>query len=111
MPNSPVYRLRIEPRLKRLIDVARAREPLSAWLRHAASQRIEAEQGLGPAFIERLGQHTAQLRGLGTNLNQLAHAANEGRPVAVNAQLLAKIQGELRASRTLLAEIKERLPE
>jgi hypothetical protein len=111
VPNSPVYRLRIEPRLKRLIDAARAREPLSAWLRHAAAQRIEAERGLGPKAIGALSEHTAQLRGLGTNLNQLAHAANEGRPVAVNGQLLAKIQGELRASRTLLAEIKARLPE
>ena len=48
MPNSPVYRLRIEPRLKRLIDARRGSEPLSAWLRRAASQRLEAEQGLGP---------------------------------------------------------------
>ena len=111
MPNSPVYRLRIEPRLKRLIDAARAREPLSAWLRHAASQRIEAEQGLGPEFVSRLGEHTTQLRGLGTNINQLAHAANEGRPVVVNPQMLAQINGLLRESRTLLAEIKERLPE
>ncbi len=89
----------------------RGREPLSAWLRRAASQRLEAEQGLGPEVIVQLGEHTIQLRGLGTNLNQLAHAANEGRPVAVNAQTLAEIKGELRQSRTLLAEIKERLPE
>ena len=92
MPNSPVYRLRIEPRLKRLIDSARDREPLSAWLRHAASQRIEAEQGLGHEFVSRLGEHTTQLRGLGTNINQLAHAANEGRPVVVNPQMLALVQ-------------------
>jgi hypothetical protein len=48
---------------------------------------------------------------LGVNLNQLAHAANEGRPVVLNPQMLAAIQGLLRESRTLLAEIKQRLPE
>jgi hypothetical protein len=111
LPNSPVYRLRIEPRLKRLIDATRGSEPLSTWLRRAASQRVEADQGLGPDHLVRLGEHTAQLRGLGVNLNQLAHAANEGRPVVLNPQMLAAIQGLLRESRTLLAEIKQRLPE
>jgi hypothetical protein len=111
LPNSPVYRLRIEPRLKRLIDARRGDEPLSAWLRRAASQRLEAEQGLGAEHVATLSRHSAQLRGLGINLNQLAHAANEGRPVVVNAQMLASIQALLRESRTLLAEIKERLPE
>jgi len=111
LPNSPVYRLRIEPRLKRLIDATRGSEPFSTWLRRAASQRVEAELGLGPEHLTRLGEHTAQLRGLGVNLNQLAHAANEGRPVVLNPQMLAAIQGLLRESRTLLAEIKQRLPE
>ncbi len=36
------------------------------------------EQGLSPEFVSRLDEHTSQLRGLGTNTNQLAHAANEG---------------------------------
>ncbi|MGE5153070.1 MAG: plasmid mobilization relaxosome protein MobC [Bdellovibrio bacteriovorus] len=111
MPNSPVYRLRIEPRLKRLIDARRGSESLSTWLRRAASQRLEAEQGLGPEHVDRLAEQSAQLRGLGINLNQLAHAANEGRPVVLNPQMLASLQGLLRETRTLLAEIKERLPE
>lgn len=111
MPNSPVYRLRIEPRLKRLIDTRRGSESLSAWLRRAASQRVEAEQGLGPNHVDRLAEHGAQLRGLGINLNQLAHAANQGQPVVINQQMLASLQGLLRETRTLLAEIKERLPE
>jgi len=111
LPNSPVCRLRIEPRLKRLIDTRRGSEPLSAWLRRAASQRVEAEQGLGPNHVDRLAEHSAQLRGLGINLNQLAHAANQGQPVVINQQMLASLQGLLRETRTLLAEIKERLPE
>jgi hypothetical protein len=111
LPNSPVYRLRIEPRLKRLIDTRRGSEPLSVWLRRAASERVEAEQGLGPNHVDRLAEHSAQLRGLGINLNQLAHAANQGQPVVINQQMLASLQGLLRETRTLLAEIKERLPE
>jgi len=111
LPNSPVYRLRIEPRLKRLIDARRGSEPLSTWLRRAASQRLEAEQGLGPEYLARLAEHTAQLRGIGINLNQLAHAANVGKPVVINEQMLACIRELLRESRSLLAEIKERLPE
>ena len=75
---------------------------------------VKIENPKGGDLARKLGnvpEYNKQLRGLGTNLNQLAHAANEGRPVVVNEQILAKIQGELRAARTLLAEIKERLPE
>jgi hypothetical protein len=111
MPASRVCPIRLEARLRRLIDVRRGETSFSAWVRRACVQRIEADQGLGPDHLARLGEHTAQLRGLGVNLNQLAHAANEGRPVVLNPQMLAAIQGLLRESRTLLAEIKQRLPE
>lgn len=43
-----------------------------------------------------------QLRGLGINLNQLAHAANEGRPVVVPQKLLDEIDARIRESRLLL---------
>ena len=111
MPASRICPIRLEARLRRLIDATRGEASFSVWVRQACAQRLEAERGLGPEAIVQLGEHTTQLRGLGTNLNQLAHAANEGRPVIVNAQILAEIKGELRESRTLLAEIKERLPE
>ena len=110
MPNSPVYRLRIDPHLKRLIDARRGSEPLSTWLRTAAGQRLEAEQGLGPEFARLLAEHTKQLRGLGINLNQLAHAANEGRPVVVNEAMLKQIQSLIRESRSTLIEVASRLP-
>ena len=108
---SPRICLRIPERLCRLIDARRGGTTLSAWLRDAASHRVAAEVGIGQALIQALAEYNKQLRGLGINLNQLAHAANEGRPVVVNEQILAKIQGDLRAARTLLAEIKERLAE
>ncbi len=104
MPNSrrPLIALRIDgqprnvphripERLCRVID-ARAASTLSAWLRAAASQRLEQEQGIDLPMRQLLDEHDRQLRGLGINLNQLAHAANEGRPVVVNRQMLAEIQ-------------------
>ncbi len=108
---SPRICLRIPERLCRLIDARRGGTTLSAWLRDAASHRVASEVGIGNALVCALAEYNKQLRGLGTNLNQLAHAANEGRPVVINRQMLIQIQGELRAARTLLAEIKERLPE
>ena len=111
MANSAVCRFRIPPRQRRLIDAHRGQDTVSAWLRAAASQRLEQEQGIDLPMRQLLDEHDRQLRGLGINLNQLAHAANEGRPVVVNAQMLASIQALLRESRSLLAEIKERLPE
>lgn len=111
MAESPVYRVRIEPRLMRLIDHARQSEPLSSWLRRAAAQRIEAAQGLGPEFGAHLAEANAQLRAIGGNLNQLARAANERRPVVVNEKLLTQCLDEIRAVRSLLNEVNNRLPE
>jgi len=50
------------------------------------------------------------LRGLGINFNQLAHNANEGRPVTVNAQLLTEIDAHIRESRTLIIGLSRKLP-
>lgn len=108
---SPRICLRIPERLYRLIDARRGGTTLSAWLRDAASHRVTSEIGLGRELISSLAEHNKQLRGLGINLNQLAHAANEGRPVAVSQKMLTDIRTSLRETRTLLAEIKDRLPE
>jgi predicted transcriptional regulator len=111
MPKSPVHPLRIDPALKRRIDAARGGESLSAWLRTAAVQRIEAERGLGPEFGETLVQLTAQLRGLGTNLNQLAHAANEGRPVVLEKALAERIGAAINATRGVVNDVRNRMSE
>ena len=55
-------------------------------------------------------QLTAQLRGLGTNLNQLAHAANEGRPVSLDRRLAQDINAAINEARVALNEIRSRLP-
>ncbi len=109
MPKSPVHPLRIAPALKQRIDAARGGETLSAWLRGAATQRLEAERGLGPEIGETLVQLTAQLRGLGTNLNQLAHAANEGRPVVLDKALTERIGAAINATRGVVNDISNRL--
>jgi hypothetical protein len=108
---SPRICLRIPERLRRLINARRGSTTLSSWLRDAASHRVTTESGLGRELITSLAEYNKQVRGLGSNLNQLAHAANEGRPVAVNRSLLLNIQGLLRETRTLLVEIKQKLPE
>ena len=111
MAKSPIYTLRISPELKRLIDARRGSEPLSAWLRVAAIQRLQAEQGLGSSFTELLTEHNTQLRGLGLNLNQLARAANEGRAVTVSPDLLSKILKALHESRAVLVEVRAKMPD
>lgn len=108
---SPRVCLRVPERLYRLIDARRGGTSLSAWLRDAASHRVTAESGLGRDLIASLAEYNKQVRRVGINLNQLSHAANEGRPVAVNRSLLVNIQGLLRETRTLLVEIKQKLPE
>jgi len=111
MPESPVYRVRIEDRLKGLIDAQRGGVSVSAWLRTAAAQAIEEARGLGPGFAPQLAAHHSQLRGLAANLNQLAKAANQGQPVIVNDILLTTLLDEIRATRALLTDINNRLPE
>ena len=111
MPVSPVYRVRIEDRLKALIDAQRGGVSVSAWLRSAAAQCVEEARGLGPDFAPQLAEHNAQLRGVATNLNQLAKAANQGQPVIVNDTLLTTILDEIRVTRALLTDINNRLPE
>lgn len=110
MANSPVHSLRIDPELKRRIDRARGRERFSTWMLEAADQRLQAERGLGPEITETLANLTLQLRGLGTNLNQLAHAANEGRPVVLDHELAGAINAKLMETRAFLNDVKKRLP-
>ncbi len=109
MPNSPVHSLRIDPAMKRRIDTARGKERFSSWMLEAAAQRLQAERGLGPEVTEILTNLTLQLRGLGTNLNQLAHAANEGRPVTLDHRLAKDINTAINEARGALNEIKGRL--
>ncbi len=110
MANSPVHSLRIAPALKGQLDRVRGQDNLSAWLLEAATQRLQAERGLGPEITETLANLTVQLRGLGTNLNQLAHAANEGRPVVLDRRLAQDINAAINEARVALNEIRSRLP-
>jgi molybdopterin converting factor small subunit len=103
--------IRFDSRLRGLIDERRGSVSFSAWVRDACSRRIEAEAGLGPELGQALAAHERQLRGLGTNLNQLARAANEHREVQVNLSMLSEILAEIRASRALLNELSQRLPQ
>jgi len=105
MSQSRYSPVRLDPHLRRLIDADRGDENFSTWVREACARRLEAKAGLGPEFRDDLIAYTAQLRGIGINLNQLARAANERRPVVVNDKMLADLRREIAASRELLARV------
>lgn len=108
-PPSKICGFRISPRLLRRVDAARGEVKLSDWLRDAVTSRLEAAAGLGPEFGAKLADHNAQLRALGANLNQLARAANERRPVVVDKRLLDAIRDAINDSRALISEVNKRL--
>lgn len=108
-PPSKICGFRVPARLLRRIDAARGEVKVSDWMREACTRRLESEAGLGPEFAAQLADHNAQLRALGGNLNQLARAANEGRPVVVDKRLLDRIRDAINESRSLISEVNKRL--
>ena len=108
-PPSTICGFRISPRLLRRVEAARGPVKISEWMREAVTARLEAEAGLGPEFAAQLKEHNAQLRALGANLNQLARAANERRPVVVDKSLLDAIRDSINNSRDLISEVIKRL--
>lgn len=108
-PPSKICGFRVSLRLQRRIDAARGEVKLSDWMREACTRRLEAEAGLGPEFAAQLREHNAHLRALGTNLNQLARAANEGRPVVTDKRLLDSIRDAINESRAIISEVNKRL--
>jgi hypothetical protein len=108
-PPSKICGFRVSLRLLRRIDLARGEQHISKWMREAVTRRLEADAGLGPEFAAQLADHNAQLRALGANLNQLARAANERRPVVVDKLLLDSIRDAINASRVLISEVNKRL--
>lgn len=106
---APRVTLRIPAPLLARIEAARGTDDLSTWLRDAATQRLEAERGLGREITTALLSHAKQLRGIGTNLNQLARNANEGRPVSVPADLMRAILAEIGETRALLGSVDRAL--
>jgi len=105
MSESRYSPVRLDPRLRRLIDADRGDSTFSAWVRESCARRLEDKRGLGPEFRDDLIAYSAQLRGIGINLNQLARAANERRPVVVNDRLLTDLRRDIAASRELLARV------
>lgn len=104
--------VRISTRVRRLIDARRKQQSLSlsGWIRQTVEQRLQEDQGIGPDLAATLEEHNKQLRGIGINLNQLAHNANIGQPVTVPLLMLEAVDTHIRESRTLLNQIAQRLP-
>ncbi len=111
MPEAKRLSVRVDTHLLRRIDAARGETSISTWFRETCARRLEAEVGLGPEFRDDLLAYSAQIRGIAINLNQLARAANENRPVVVNDKMLADLRRELSASRELLVQVRAALLE
>jgi hypothetical protein len=56
----------------------------SAWIRKAIHQKLQSEMGLTSEYTEELKEIKGILRGLGTNINQLAKQSNQGLPVTMS---------------------------
>lgn len=102
--------IRVTERTRRLIEHCRGTQTISAWVRAAIKQRLEEQHGVTADLAAQLAEHNKQLRGIGTNINQLARHANEGRPVTVSDQLLLQIDAKIRESRTLVIALSRKLP-
>ena len=105
MPESPIIRVRVPPAVLARIEVQRNGRSRSAWLRETIARRLEADMGLGPEALERLETLNRQLRGLGTNLNQLAKLANQGERVRLDPTLLARVDAGIAEGRRLLRAV------
>ena len=56
----------------------------SSWVRKAIHQGLQEEMGLTSEYTEELKEIKGILRGLGTNINQLAKQSNQGLPVTMS---------------------------
>ena len=56
----------------------------STWVRKAIHQGLQEEMGLTSKYTEELKQIKNILRGIGTNINQLAKQSNQGLPVTIS---------------------------
>ena len=72
--------MRIEDSLYDAIPV----DNKSAWIRRAIHQGLQEEMGLTSKYTEELKLIKGTLRGLGTNINQLAKQSNQGLPVSLS---------------------------
>ena len=103
MPDlSVLVALRMTPELASLLDTAahRAECRRSAWMRETlARSALAPETGELREVTRALRQHNARLLGIGRNLNQLARAANSGRPVKVPEVTLRLATAETQAAR------------
>ena len=56
----------------------------STWVRKAIHQGLQEEMGLTSDYTDELKQIKGILRGLGTNINQIAKQSNQGLPVTMS---------------------------
>lgn len=110
MPTSPRKALRIKPGLLKKIETAQGKKTFSAFTTRALEAYLEGNQGLGEDFRDTLLDTNRQLIALGRNLNQLTHAANEGRPVTIDNVLIKNLRHEIIRARDVMTTLRTKLP-
>lgn len=81
-------------------------ENFSGWVLDAIKSKLESEKGLTPAYDKKLSVLLSELIAIGRNVNQLARAANMGKPVSVDStELMEKIS----ALKTEVLSVKKKL--
>jgi len=81
----------------------------SIWIKEAAKQRLENDQGLTNNYAQELNKLNKEILALGRNLNQIARAANSGLPVNADPVLLSSIGKMLRSTQANLLEVRGKL--
>ncbi len=110
MPTSKLKALRIKPGLLNKIETAQGPKTFSTFTTRALEAYLEGQHGLGEDFRDTLLDTNRQLIALGRNLNQIAHAANSGRPVALNNTLVKNLRDEIIRAQELMYTLRNQLP-
>lgn len=79
------------------------------WVLVAIKAKLESEKGLTPVYEQRLALLLQELTALGRNINQLARAANSGRPVSLDPRATTDLANKLAALKHEILEVKQKL--
>lgn len=81
----------------------------SDWVLKAIKSQLEAEKGLTPNYEKRLSLLLQELTAVGRNLNQIARAANSGKPVSVDSKMMRDLSNQIVMLKQEILEVKQKL--
>ena len=104
-PYNPVKTMRVPQEILNQIPEGN----FSDWVLKAIKAKLESEKGLTPAYEQRLSFLLQELTALGRNINQLARAANSGRPVSLDTKTTTALITKLGQLKQDVLEVKQKL--